>query len=72
MLMNIHRENQNEEVIEEGVQEMRDNSIEDIIDQQLMTYEQEVQKTQDDYFLQIREEQNLQFSKEIDEHKQGL
>jgi hypothetical protein len=37
-----------------------------------MTYEQEVQKTQDDYFLQIREEQNLQFSKEIDEHKQGL
>lgn len=39
MLMNIHRENQNEEVIEEGVQEMRDNSIEDIIDQQLMTYE---------------------------------
>jgi hypothetical protein len=33
MLMNIHRENQNEEVIEEGVQEMRDNSIEDIIDQ---------------------------------------
>ena len=42
--MNIHRENQNEDVIEEGVQEMRDNSLEDIMDQQLMTYEQEVQK----------------------------
>ena len=32
MLLNIHRENQNEDVIEEGVQEMRDNSLEDIID----------------------------------------
>jgi len=31
--MNIHIENQNDDVIEEGIQEMRDNSIEDIIDQ---------------------------------------
>lgn len=47
-----------------------DDMVEHEIEEQLVSAEQELQRTQDDYLLMLREEQDLQFSREIDEHKE--
>jgi hypothetical protein len=80
-LLNIHVENQNLDVISQGIKELTEqiqkqseqevnDSIESEINMQLLTYEQEIQRTQEDYLMTLREEQDLQFNREIDEHKE--
>jgi len=93
-LMGIHRENQDEKAIEQGLQEQaeiekmleskpKDDSIESDIHNQLLTYEQELVRDQEDFLISLREEhehqckqeltkQDTQFNREIDEHKEAI
>ena len=93
-LLGIHRENQEPKAIEEGLQEQaeieklleakpKDDSIESEIHNQLLTYEQELIRDQEDFLISLREEhehqfkqeltkQDAQFNREIDEHKEAI
>jgi hypothetical protein len=64
-LLQIHVDMQNQESISKGMQELTEqlekqsqvnDSIESEINTQLLTYEQEVQRSQEDYLLVLREE----------------
>ena len=66
-LMGIHRENQAAKAVEQGLQEQaeiekmleskpKDDSIESEIHNQLLTYEQEMIRDQEDFLISLREE----------------
>ena len=46
--------------------------IESEINEALLTHEQQIQRGQDDYLMILREEHDMQFNQDIDEHKEIL
>lgn len=71
-LQNIEKEQETKTAAEKTEDDVDNDEMEQEIHESLVTYEQQMQRNQDDYMMILREEHDMQFNQDIDEHKEIL